>query len=478
MALDVSLGALHREWWFRCLVSLVLALLLRGIGKLRKSQGSQSTSGLSTDEERLQRLMNSKLLAAGEEPLNDLTLEEEEVSHEDPGQNKAKPGMGPSGDGDAGVTQLPRAEVNERDKNGLRTISQVNCDNNTDETGDKTRELVQRRSPVAAQVNVTKAKKPSGEAQGESSRQIEFPQFLAMDHPGLDAFWHWWDVSSSLFRIYTLVRSDGVETAPPYNPSSRRGSTPIALRVTNGMNEDIVVYWVDYKGKYVHKGIIRPNQTWYQSTWIDHPWVFCQAQTDTAILHYIPYRVIPTTNDQPTVDPEEPEVGVHRFTIRASNDPCYFCLVSDAVLPFPARDFFLTAEIAVAWTLLHCHRMSFSVLIEWNTLIKYLSKILRNPAEPKYRRLRLSNPIFSPVWNSPLRGLLLAAGFVEHHEYLFLGRLDDPLPRERVQELAQLVYHLEQWKRYHDEDPTASVEQPEGADGFGRAGYGRPGLNL
>jgi hypothetical protein len=250
--------------------------------------------------------------------------------------------------------------------------------------------------------------------------------------------------------------------------------TPISLKVVNGTKHALAVYWVDFKGKYVSKGKVRPDGTWYQSTWVDHPWVFCRADTNEALLYYIPYRVIPTTTQEPTVDPDEPEIGVQRFTIQpppdsanASGGEAWACQVADPVLPYPAKDFFLTPEIAVAWTLLHCYRMSCTMNIEWNTLIKYLSKIVQTPDEPKYRKLRLANPNFAPVWNSPLQGLLLAVGFVEHHEYAYLGRQDAPLPRERVQEVSQLVYHLEQWKGYHQQMGDSQLPQPEGTDDFG-----------
>jgi PUB domain/VHL beta domain len=264
----------------------------------------------------------------------------------------------------------------------------------------------------------------------------------------------------------------------------------VALKVTNGTKLDLLVYWVDFKGKYVSKGKIQPGRTWYQSTWIDHPWVFTRADNDQTILYYIPYRVIPTTKKEPTVDADDPDIGVHRFTIRPPShtsaddtDPTtgvsiWRCQVADPVLPSPAKTFFLTPEIAVAWTLLHCHRMSHTMNIEWHALIKYLSNIVHHPDETKYRRLRLANPNFAPVWNSPLQGLLLALGFVEHHEYAYLGLQDAPLSRERVQDVAQLVYLLEQWKDYHENADGSITQQPEGADGYGREGYGRAGLNL
>jgi hypothetical protein len=89
-------------------------------------------------------------------------------------------------------------------------------------------------------------------------------------HPGMNEFAYWYDVETSLFRIYTLTRKDGQEVVPPYVPNSRRGNVSIFLNVTNSTNHTINVFWVDYTGKHVLKGTIRPNHNWEQTTYIDH----------------------------------------------------------------------------------------------------------------------------------------------------------------------------------------------------------------
>ena len=91
-------------------------------------------------------------------------------------------------------------------------------------------------------------------------------------HPGMgmDGFNHWHDVETSLYRIYTLGRSDQ-DVVPPYVPHSRRGNVKVYIHVTNRTNRIIRVYWVDYKGKHILKGEMRPNHVWTQTTYIDHP---------------------------------------------------------------------------------------------------------------------------------------------------------------------------------------------------------------
>ena len=92
----------------------------------------------------------------------------------------------------------------------------------------------------------------------------------ANNHPGLNGFSHWYEVETSLYRIYTLTRNDGIDVVPPYVPHSYRGNVSIFLHITNETNHTINVYWVDYKGKHIQKGQILSNQIWTQTTWIDH----------------------------------------------------------------------------------------------------------------------------------------------------------------------------------------------------------------
>ena len=91
-------------------------------------------------------------------------------------------------------------------------------------------------------------------------------------HPGMEGFAHWYEVETSLYRIYTLAHRDpSIPTVPPYVPHSHRGNIPIELHVTNNTDRTINVFWVDFKGNYVPKGNIpRHNGVWKQTTWIDH----------------------------------------------------------------------------------------------------------------------------------------------------------------------------------------------------------------
>jgi len=289
------------------------------------------------------------------------------------------------------------------------------------------------------------------------------------DHPGLDAFWYWCDVECSLFRIYSLGRKDGTAVHPPYIPRSRAGQVKVSLRCTNRTPRTINVYWINYKGKDEMKGSIRPGGFWTQHTWIEHPWVFRDSITDDILLYYIPDRIIPTCEQQPTVDVNDPDVGVHRFDfVPAPPESPHWIRIDDPALPFPAKDHFRSPDHATDWVLLHMHRTNYS---HWDVLVKYLTNILHEPGNPKYRQIRIENPTFhSAVWQTPARGLLFAMGFVEQGIHIELGTTKR-LTKEQVKQLSSLMFSISIWRKRHE----LPYEQPAGADGFGRAGFGRAG---
>ena len=299
-------------------------------------------------------------------------------------------------------------------------------------------------------------------------------------HPGMKHFNYWMDVECSLFRIYTLGRDDGVEVAPPYIPHSYRGNVDVALHVTNKTNTTLQVYWVDYKGKHVPKGKVKPNHVWTQTTWIDHPWVFEGEQLDgeyIPYLYYIPYRVIPTTEEISTVSDHDDEVGLMKFEIHPPllNTP-FLCSIQDGVMPFPAELKFYEPLPAITWTLQHMTRMMSHNTHLVDVLQKYLTNIVEHPNNTKYRQIRIASPKFSPIWQSPMRGLLLAIGFVEEGAYAELGCANFELSRERIQEVALLSYLVNNWKATQESATSNSgQQQPLGADGYGRAGFGRAG---
>lgn len=291
----------------------------------------------------------------------------------------------------------------------------------------------------------------------------------SQDHPGLDQFYHWYNTETSLYRIYELGRTDDVPVVPPFHPSSERGKVPVALIVGNKYHEQINVFWTDYKGREIPKGRILPGGTWHQTTWIGHPWTFRTVDEDV-LLHYIPYRVIPTTKQVPTTDPNDSSVGLHQFVICRPTWGPYSCSVSDPVLPHPPELALDTPVKAAQWTLQHMTRMGY---MGGETLAKYLTNVVAHPDNPKYRQIRTAQAKFNAaVWNTAARGLLLACGFVEREAFAELGTMET-LSRERVRDVSTLLFALEQWRMQQGE--TTVYDQPQGADGYGRGGFGRAG---
>lgn len=292
-----------------------------------------------------------------------------------------------------------------------------------------------------------------------TQRQPPAPLPPTTQHPGLEKFLYWWDVETSLYRIYTVHRLDGKHPPPPYNPSSRRGNTKVALRVTNNSKKrDIKVYWINYKGGYEEKGIIHgKGGTWHQTTFIDHPWVFSDAETDEEVASYIPYKIIPSVSPDSITLEDGETTGVHRFSLEdAKDDDPFCCRIVDDFLPFHPS--FRSTGDALELALLHCLRTGY---FAWTTLLKYLENL-----EKGHRVIRIANSTFSDsVWNTAARGVLLALGFQEQGAYV-------QMPLRWTEQWRKTVLDVVRHYQNRFERGTSDTPQPDGADGFGRAGYG------
>lgn len=319
----------------------------------------------------------------------------------------------------------------------------------------------------------------------EQRRTVKFKN-KSSRHPGMTGFHSWYDIETSLYRQYHVGRTDGVEVIPPYQPQSRRGTVKVNLRVTNELTQDaqvIDVYWINYKGNEEQKGRITPGETWFQQTWVEHPWVFRLSDSQDLLLHYIPERVIQHLEEAPTCDEKDPYTGQHVFIFRppiaqAERDH-HICSIIDPILPHPASHHFHNPNEAHTWTLLHMKRQEyFSYNPDAVLLTKYLTNIAMNPSKANYRQIRIANKnFFQSIWQTSARGLLLAVGFVEQNAYAEMGT-EEPLPSDRVQDVSLALFRLEQAKIQLQQEAsqvTRSRQQPDGADGSGRAGYGRAG---
>ena len=313
-------------------------------------------------------------------------------------------------------------------------------------------------------------------------------------HPGMEGFNNWYDIETSLYRQFTVGRSDGVDVLPPYVPKSRNGQVRVALRVTNDLtlsteNQVINVFWMNYLGHEESKGTIHRGETWTQTTYVEHPWVFRRSDTNELLLHYIPERVIPHLEEAPTIDESNPMVGLQSIIITRPTEQAlrehHICSVIDKVLPHPGRHHFHNPNQAISWTLLQMTRNNyFDYYPGAKLLCKYLTNIAMHPDNAQYRHIRIANKSFyNGIWQTPARGLLLAAGFCEQHAHAELGTAA-PLPAERVQDVSLVLFRLEQYltklEQQQGGSAAASVSadrppQPAGADGSGRAGFGQAG---
>jgi hypothetical protein len=266
--------------------------------------------------------------------------------------------------------------------------------------------------------------------------------------------------------------------------------------------------------------------TWTQTTFIGHPWTFRVGPgEENVLLRYVPFRVVPSISGAETLNPLTATEGAQRFVLRdvpegycamrdddgavdaRNGGPTIVpvCWVDDGVLPEPplvrrrldsissdddAVVSSSSGEVhdAVAWSCQQIRRED--VVYHGNGIesAKLLSRYLRNvrasPDEPKYRRMRIGNPNFQRhVYNTGARGVLLALGFVETYGQMELLSGNDAnnnttttaLHPDRVRQVEEALAVVDEALRIMEGGADIALVQPEGGDGYGRAGFGRAG---
>jgi hypothetical protein len=117
-------------------------------------------------------------------------------------------------------------------------------------------------------------------------------------------------------------------------------------------------------------------------------------------------------------------------------------------------------------------------------LLQYLHNICLHPDNPKYRKLRTGNRIFfESIYSTGARGVLLALGFEEYFGHLECGPSEgEALNYERLRQISDAMMIVDRTLKLMmmmmEKSSDAVVVQPEGVDGYGRAGFGRAGMNL
>jgi len=251
------------------------------------------------------------------------------------------------------------------------------------------------------------------------------------------------------------------------------------------------VYWMDFKGREDHRGTLCANGgNWTQTTWIGHPWVFRDKASQRILLHFVPYRVIPSTTGAVMVG-KDTNLCIHTFSIvsprlgerdaygEVDNAPdAYMCGVEDHIFLYPSTKL-ITIENAVQISICQMY------------------KIIEHPTKAKYRQIRTSNGTFLKiVWCNSGRGVLHAMGFVENGLYAEMGppssndALDGGgtegeggngnvlLLLERRRHILEAILLLENYTNGMNGNEVGGngedlqQEQPRGVGGAGRAGWG------
>ena len=303
----------------------------------------------------------------------------------------------------------------------------------------------------------------------------------------------------------------------PMHPSSERGKVPVYIEVTNHttQHEIINVYWADYTGNEIYKGSIRNGGgMWTQTTYIGHPWTFRVGPGEEGVLlKYVPFRVVPSiVGDHSRIEEEEGEItmegGIHRFELHdvpemmtnsnTNNDSAGkrsrpVCWVEDKVLPesplhvssSKTAASSLSAGMinnAIQWSCQQIRREDVirhgNGIASAKVLLQYLKNIQLHPDKPKYRQLRVSNRTFQrTVYDTGARGVLLALGFEELYGYMECGP-NTVLGPDRVRQVCDAIVIVNETLQIMEDGIDSNLVQPEGGDGYGRAGFGHAdGMN-
>lgn len=371
--------------------------------------------------------------------------------------------------------------------------------------------------------------RPVSSSETQLQQHQQKPQKLHSQakHPGLSSYYNWHATTTSLYRIYAIpsrdTRTNTFHPAIlPMHPSSERGKTSIHITVVNQTRyEAIQVYWIDFRGNEVYKGSILRGGTWVQTTFIGHPWTFrvggTGAEEENVLLKYVPFRIVPTVIGAKTTTSWEEDVvvgssssfssnpvGTQMFTLRdapegyVTRNEGYepFCWVDDTILPEPPLidtyngdrmnlSLFTIREMkmAIHWSCLQIQREDAvrpgTGVVTCKRLLQYLKNICLEPQNTKYRRLRTSNRIFfESIYSTGARGVLLALGFEEWMGYLECGPSGDEgdsLNYERLRQISDAMMVVDQTLKVLMASDAVVLSQPDGVDGYGRAGFGHAG---
>ena len=107
---------------------------------------------------------------------------------------------------------------------------------------------------------------------------------------------------------------------------SRESATPTTVRFANETDEEVSLYWVNFKGERESYGTILPHSSRSARTYLTHPWIATDPKGLT-LATFLPQRGEATALIQPRLAPQAPasEAGLRsqeskqRATIRFVN---------------------------------------------------------------------------------------------------------------------------------------------------------------
>jgi hypothetical protein len=90
-----------------------------------------------------------------------------------------------------------------------------------------------------------------------------------------------------MIRQWLLALSLAWCTSAAAAERSIAAQVPVTIAVLNESPRTVTLWWVDYDGREVARGTIRPGQRWDQRTFLTHPWRVRDAVTSQLMRDFI-----------------------------------------------------------------------------------------------------------------------------------------------------------------------------------------------
>lgn len=64
--------------------------------------------------------------------------------------------------------------------------------------------------------------------------------------------------------------------------------TNVHLELVNGLDEEVVIEWIDFAGARVLYRRLSPGGSYVQQTYVTHPWVVTTARSGRCVMLFVP----------------------------------------------------------------------------------------------------------------------------------------------------------------------------------------------